>query len=135
AVREGRLYMFYAGADNNWPQQIGVSVSDDDVNWERLSDKPFLPNGKPGEWNESESGHPHLFTDEDGRSYLFFQGNNDKGRSWYISRQEVIWNEGLPQLASNGLKLWYRQPAGDWNEALPVGNGRLGAMVFGNPVR
>lgn len=29
------------------------------------------------------------------------------------------------------LTLWYRQPAADWNEALPVGNGRLGAMVFG----
>src|SRR5690606_16347612 len=29
------------------------------------------------------------------------------------------------------LKLWYNQPANDWNEALPVGNGRLGAMVFG----
>ncbi len=27
--------------------------------------------------------------------------------------------------------LWYRQPAGNWNEALPIGNGRLGAMVFG----
>jgi len=30
-------------------------------------------------------------------------------------------------------RLWYRQPAKDWNEALPVGNGRLGAMVFGRP--
>ncbi|MEK0313259.1 glycoside hydrolase family 95 protein [Cohnella sp. 56] len=29
-------------------------------------------------------------------------------------------------------KLWYRQPARDWNEALPIGNGRLGAMVFGD---
>jgi alpha-L-fucosidase 2 len=29
------------------------------------------------------------------------------------------------------LKLWYRQPAKKWTEALPVGNGRLGAMVFG----
>jgi len=29
------------------------------------------------------------------------------------------------------LKLWYRQPAQQWTEALPVGNGRLGAMVFG----
>ncbi|MEO8375669.1 MAG: glycoside hydrolase family 95 protein [Sphingomonas bacterium] len=29
----------------------------------------------------------------------------------------------------NGL--WYRQPAREWTEALPVGNGRLGAMVFG----
>jgi alpha-L-fucosidase 2 len=29
------------------------------------------------------------------------------------------------------LRLWYRRPAAVWNEALPVGNGRLGAMVFG----
>ena len=28
--------------------------------------------------------------------------------------------------------LWYKQPALDWNEALPLGNGRLGVMVFGN---
>ena len=31
----------------------------------------------------------------------------------------------------SGMKLWYRQPAKEWTEALPVGNGRLGAMVFG----
>lgn len=31
--------------------------------------------------------------------------------------------------------LWYRQPAKDWNEALPIGNGRLGAMVFGGVER
>ncbi|MGM0883780.1 MAG: glycoside hydrolase family 95 protein [Bacillota bacterium] len=29
------------------------------------------------------------------------------------------------------LKLWYDKPADNWNEALPIGNGRLGAMVFG----
>ncbi|MCD6331944.1 MAG: glycoside hydrolase family 95 protein, partial [Bacteroidales bacterium] len=29
------------------------------------------------------------------------------------------------------LRLWYKQSAGDWTEALPLGNGRLGAMVFG----
>jgi alpha-L-fucosidase 2 len=29
------------------------------------------------------------------------------------------------------LVLWYSQPAKDWNEALPIGNGRLGAMIFG----
>ncbi|MGI5894897.1 MAG: glycosyl hydrolase family 95 catalytic domain-containing protein [Candidatus Merdivicinus sp.] len=28
-------------------------------------------------------------------------------------------------------KLWYRQEAKNWNEALPIGNGRLGGMVFG----
>jgi alpha-L-fucosidase 2 len=31
----------------------------------------------------------------------------------------------------NALKLWYRQPAQQWTQALPVGNGRLAAMVFG----
>jgi len=33
--------------------------------------------------------------------------------------------------SSSDLKLWYTKPAGQWTEALPVGNGRLGAMVFG----
>jgi alpha-L-fucosidase 2 len=37
---------------------------------------------------------------------------------------------GLAQ-DGNALKLWYRQPAGAWTQALPVGNGRLAAMVFG----
>jgi alpha-L-fucosidase 2 len=32
----------------------------------------------------------------------------------------------------NALKLWYRQPAREWVQALPVGNGRLAAMVFGD---
>lgn len=31
----------------------------------------------------------------------------------------------------NALELWYDEPAAEWVEALPVGNGRLGAMVFG----
>jgi len=31
----------------------------------------------------------------------------------------------------NHLKLWYNKPAQKWTEALPVGNGRLGAMVYG----
>jgi alpha-L-fucosidase 2 len=30
------------------------------------------------------------------------------------------------------VKLWYTKPAYSWNEALPVGNGRLGGMVFGD---
>jgi alpha-L-fucosidase 2 len=31
----------------------------------------------------------------------------------------------------SGFKLWYQEPAQQWTEAMPVGNGRLGAMVFG----
>lgn len=30
-----------------------------------------------------------------------------------------------------GKSLWYRQPAAEWEEAMPLGNGRLGAMVYG----
>ena len=33
-----------------------------------------------------------------------------------------------------GYKLWYDKPASVWTEALPLGNGRLGAMVYGDPV-
>ncbi|WP_205500004.1 glycoside hydrolase family 95 protein [Rufibacter psychrotolerans] len=36
---------------------------------------------------------------------------------------------------SSPLRLWYDKPASHWNEALPLGNGRIGAMVFGNPAR
>ncbi len=31
----------------------------------------------------------------------------------------------------NELTLWYEKPAAQWVDALPIGNGRLGAMVFG----
>ncbi len=39
----------------------------------------------------------------------------------------------LNALSQQPLLLWYDQPAQSWNEALPIGNGRLGAMIFGNP--
>ncbi|HCD53626.1 MAG TPA: hypothetical protein DEQ34_14355 [Balneolaceae bacterium] len=31
------------------------------------------------------------------------------------------------------MRLWYDEPADQWVEALPVGNGRLGAMIYGDP--
>ncbi|WP_372662489.1 glycoside hydrolase N-terminal domain-containing protein [Cohnella sp.] len=39
--------------------------------------------------------------------------------------------EGEMNEAARRQRLWYKQSAKDWNEALPIGNGRLGAMVFG----
>ncbi len=32
---------------------------------------------------------------------------------------------------NSDLRLWYREPAQKWTEALPIGNGRMGAMIFG----
>jgi len=40
---------------------------------------------------------------------------------------------GLQAQSNTQLKLWYNQPAKQWVEALPIGNGRLGAMVLGDP--
>ena len=34
-------------------------------------------------------------------------------------------------VSASDMVLWYQQPASEWNEALAIGNGRLGAMVYG----
>jgi alpha-L-fucosidase 2 len=59
-----------------------------------------------------------------------------------ITRREFLSASGLaaaslslakafPTATDESLVLWYDKPASEWTEALPVGNGRLGAMVFG----
>lgn len=97
-ARGDELVMFYAGAYNNWPQQIGVARSRDGLRWERLGTEPFLKNGQPGDWNRSESGHPHVFTTPNDRSYLFFQGNDDGGKTWFLSNIPLRWAGSEPAL-------------------------------------
>lgn len=38
---------------------------------------------------------------------------------------------GAPPPPANRLALWYDRPAATWHEALPIGNGRIGALVHG----
>jgi len=40
-----------------------------------------------------------------------------------------VW--AFPENEDPPFRLWYNQPAAEWTEALPLGNGRLGAMVYG----
>ncbi len=52
------------------------------------------------------------------------------------SKKNPLWLDRAPlsgrvEAPAGARLLWYRQPARDWNEALPLGNGRLGAMIFG----
>lgn len=91
--RNGKLYMFYAGGYNNNPQHIGVAMSEDGINWTRLWSVPFITNGPAGQWNESESGHPGVFLDDDGQTWLFFQGNPTHGKNWFLSRVKIDWKE------------------------------------------
>jgi len=95
-IRGDMMYLFYAGAYNNAPQQIGCARSRDGIHFERLSKQPLLPAGKPGSWNSSESGHPGAFVDDDGQTYLFYQGNNDNGRTWFLSFVRITWSGGRP---------------------------------------
>jgi alpha-L-fucosidase 2 len=43
----------------------------------------------------------------------------------------AVFHAGIVAAAQDELLLWYAKPAEQWIEALPVGNGRLGCMVFG----
>ena len=98
--RGDTFVMFYAGSYNNEPQQIGVAFSQDGLAWERMGDQPFLANGRAGEWNSSESGHPGIFIDPlDGATWLFYQGNDDRGRSSYLSKRRIEWDGHTPRLA------------------------------------
>ena len=95
----GRLFLFYGGAYNCSPQQVGCAVSDDGIHFTRLSSQPFLPNGVAGEWNSCESGHPYIFRDNDGRTYLFYQGSADGGKTFYLSKKEIWFDaDNLPRL-------------------------------------
>lgn len=97
-VYNGRVYLFYAGAYNCAPQQIGCAVSDDGVHFTRLFTEPLLTNGRPGSWNECESGHPYIFPDGD-RFHLFYQGSDDMGRTWRLSRAEIRFGaDGKPEV-------------------------------------
>lgn len=62
-----------------------------------------------------------------------FQNNHSKN-NLLLNRQLGLLLMGLgfsTSLFAQKHTLWYNQPAASWNEALPVGNGRLGAMIFG----
>lgn len=54
-------------------------------------------------------------------------------RKWLILIFIFCCISGKITAHDNSLKLWYDKPAKQWVEALPLGNGRIGAMVFGDP--
>ena len=95
--RGDTLYLFYGGGYNNDPQQIGCAVSKDGVHFRRLFiDRPLLSHGPRGAWNSSESGHPGIFTDDSGQTYLFYQGNNNRGHTYYLSCVRIGWEREKP---------------------------------------
>lgn len=52
-------------------------------------------------------------------------------RSWILFFLAFVFCLTVAAQSKKGLSLWYNKPAAVWTEALPVGNGTFGAMVFG----
>ena len=96
-VRDGKVYLFYAGAYNCAPQRVGCAVSSDGYHFERLFvEDALLKEGAPGEWNSCESGHPYIYPANDGRIWLYYQGSSDMGKTWYLSRREIRFVGDMP---------------------------------------
>lgn len=54
----------------------------------------------------------------------------ENGGKEYINIDSKFGGEQMSRRISNNLEMCFDEPAKDWNEALPIGNGRLGGMVF-----
>ena len=50
---------------------------------------------------------------------------------FFIAINFIFYSANAQQQGNANLKLWYDKPASVWEEALPLGNGKTGAMVFG----
>ena len=61
---------------------------------------------------------------------------SDRGLSLFTALVITLLGTAPSQCGAIGQSLisWYDQPAKNWNEALPIGNGRIGAMIFGDPL-
>ena len=97
AARNGKIYLFYGGGYNNDPQQIGCAVSRMASTSPGCSGSHCLPTGT-GRMELFGIGPPSYFADDDGREYLFYQGNNDHGKTWFISFVLLRWDHGMPVL-------------------------------------
>lgn len=66
---------------------------------------------------------------------------NNIGSNWYggiildtlsISTWNMLTFTGAAEAPTEPMTMWYRMPAQSWSESLPLGNGRIGAMIWGD---
>lgn len=73
----------------------------------------------------------NLITDYAIKLYPMMQTTFLQKRAYILLLLVVLIYSAVNATGSDSYKLWYDKPAAHWNEALPIGNGRLGAMLFG----
>ena len=81
----------------------------------------------PGQWT-----HAAATVDGAGRLALFVNGVRTAG---IAAEPEGVTVTGAAEGPGDALTLWYRRPAARWTGASPIGNGRLGAMIWGGVKR
>ncbi|WP_186757732.1 glycoside hydrolase family 95 protein [Echinicola salinicaeni] len=64
---------------------------------------------------------------------LFYKFNSFLLLFCFISFWVLAQGQSNIQINDQDLKVWYDQPAKKWTEAIPIGNGYMGGMVFGDP--
>ncbi len=52
----------------------------------------------------------------------------------YVSSYSTLYYSGEAAAPDKAMSMWYRSPASEWAESLPLGNGRIGAMIWGGVV-
>ena len=123
AKREDILIMDFGGQDYGAWTVTGRALSPEELSLRAASTQPASLDGAIGEWTFSGRLGAEI-KPVAGAVSLRRQGSQS-GAGWAGDFT------GEAQAPAEPLSLWYRRPAQQWSEALPLGNGRLGAMVFG----
>lgn len=102
--KNGSFFMFYGGGTN--PQYVGVAISSNGLNWEKLYKDPFI---KPDRvikvdnfsWYQKDATHPFFFSDGD-KDYIFFHSDYEHSGDWprasAITWIEIVWEDDKPRL-------------------------------------
>jgi alpha-L-fucosidase 2 len=101
--------------------EVDPLVPADTWNWFCLDDVPYHGHRLAIVWDRTGQHYGR------GAGLAIFVDGKEVARSPTLGR--LIGK--LPSAATARLELWYDEPATNWTDALPIGNGRLGAMVYG----
>ncbi len=95
-VIDDQVHLFYQTYGNGPRDAICHAVSTDGCHFKRNPTNPvFAPSGA---WTCGRAIDADVIAHDDQLFLYFYQGNNDLGRTWYISKREVVWSDGYPYL-------------------------------------
>lgn len=110
--KDGKFHMWYAGNGGIASNQIGYAVSDDGIQWRRVSEDPVLRVGPEGSWDEGETVSPAIIIDAQGTIHMWYQGSNgDKtytGIGHATSQDGITWQKDAanPLLIGENTGIW-----------------------------